>query len=53
MRTISQLGTIFVIASAIVTSSALGTPKLSPSRMVFCHRRQHLRMRVAGDHRAP
>ncbi|MNG33573.1 hypothetical protein D3C84_1198540 [compost metagenome] len=35
MRTISQLGTIAVIASAIVTSSALGTPKLRPSRMVF------------------
>ncbi len=34
MRTISQLGTMRVMASAMLTSSALGTPKLRPSRMV-------------------
>ena len=34
IRTISQLGTIEVIASAIVTSSAFGTPKLRPLRIV-------------------
>ena len=34
MRTISHEGTSRVIVSAIVTSSALGTPKLSPSRIV-------------------
>ena len=33
MRTISQLGTRRVIVSAMVTSSGLGTPKLSPSRI--------------------
>ena len=31
MRTISQLGTMAVIASAIVTSSGFGTPKERPS----------------------
>ncbi len=34
IRTISQLGTIRVMTSAMVTSSAFGTPKLRPSRMV-------------------
>ena len=34
MRTISQLGTIRQMASAISTSSGFGTPKLRPSRIV-------------------
>ena len=34
MRTSSQLGISPVMASAMVTSSGLGVPKLSPSRAV-------------------
>ena len=52
-RTSSIEGTSSVTRRASCVSSSVGAPNDRPSRRDALHRGDHLRMRVAEDHRAP